>query len=243
MFTRVRVLMTAAIAAVMLTLSAAPGGAAESPVYSGPGWRAFTSKGIYSISPDPYVVDFASATARDRLAPALKRAAEQITDVTGVKVTVSSTLRLGARPSCADAPRHVMTFHMKWRPIGERGMSQSYPCTAAANGSAWGGAVVMDSEYWSTPNWFSDNETTNRVMRDNVTLHELGHLFGLAHANTDRDRDGRVERYECVQNSAGRRPVMCTPTGGYRTAANGGRYTTEFDVPGLEQMADNYYLR
>ncbi|WP_181786197.1 hypothetical protein [Streptomyces phytophilus] len=224
-------------------LLAAPAHAADGPVYSGKGWKAFTSAGIYSISPDPYVIRFASATARDRLTPALKRAAVQITEVTGVKVTVSSELTPGARPPCSEQPRHVMTFHMKYRPIGKRGMSQSYACTSGADGSAFGGAVVMNSEYWTSPNWFSNNKTTNRVMRDNVTLHELGHLFGLAHVNTDRDGDGRVEGGECVRNSAGRKPVMCTPTGGYRTAASGGRYTWEFDVPGLRQMRKNYDLR
>lgn len=243
MFTRVRVLVTAAATTVLLTLSVAPADAAESPVYSGRGWKAFTSMGIYSISPDPYVIRFASERARDRLAPTLKRAAAQITEVTGVAVTVSSALLPGPRPSCSEQPRHLMVFHMKYRPTGERGMSMSYPCTATANGSAWGGTAAVNSEYWSTPNWFSDNPTTNRVMRDNVVIHELGHLFGLAHVNYDRDGDGAVERYECVRNSAGRRPVMCTPTGGYRTAANGGRFTSEFDVPGLQQMARNFYLR
>lgn len=236
-------LVAATVGAVVAgVLLAAPAHAADGPVYSGTGWKAFTSAGIYSISPDPYVINFASETARDRLAPALQRGAAQIADLTGVQVTVSSTLNPGARPPCSEQPRHVMTFHMKYRPIGKRGMSQSYACASAANGSAWGGAVVMNSEYWTSPNWFSDNKTTNRIMRDNVVLHELGHLFGLAHPNFDMDRDGHVEGGECVRNSAGRKPVMCTPTGGYRTVANGVQYTS-FDVPGLEQMRENYDLR
>ncbi|GAA2673956.1 hypothetical protein GCM10010400_40140 [Streptomyces aculeolatus] len=238
----IRRLATVVPAAVLAALAAAPAHAADGPVYAGKGWKAFTSAGIYSISPDPYVIDFASTTARDRLAPALKRAAAQITAVTGVKVTVSSKLRPGARPSCSEAPRHVMTFHYKYRPTGKKGMSHAWPCTASVNGSAWGGAAAVNSEYWTTRHYFSKNSTTNRVRRDNVIIHELGHLFGLAHANTDRDRDGRVEGGECVQNSAGRKPVMCTPTGGYHTAANGGQYTT-FDAPGLKQMRRNYDLR
>jgi hypothetical protein len=217
--------------------------AADGPVYSGKGWKALTSAGIYSISPDPYVIRFASSTARDRLTPALTRGAAQITDETGVKVTVSSTLNPGARPSCASQPRHEITFHMKWRPVGTWGASVAYPCAATANGSAYGGVVVIDSEYWSRSNWFSDNATTNEQMRRNGILHELGHILGLAHVNYDRDRDGRVESNECVRNSAGRRPVMCAPSGGYLSKASGGKYTSEFDVPGLRQMRKNYDLR
>lgn len=233
--------IAAVIPAVVLAFTATPAHAAEKPVYKGTGWKALTSEGIYSISPDPYVIRFASATARDRLTPALKKGAAQITAVTGVKVTVSSKLRKGPRPSCAEQPRHEIVFHMKYKPVGTWA-SVAYPCYAKANGSAWGGVVLMNSQYWTTA-WFSNNPTTNRIMRDNGILHELGHIFGLDHVNYDRDRDGKVERNECVRNGAGRRPVMCAPSGGYLSKANGGRYTSEFDVPGLKQMRRNYDLR
>ncbi|WP_407563300.1 hypothetical protein [Streptomyces sp. 184] len=243
MFTRVRVLVTAAVMGALLALSAAPAGAAESPVYSGHGWKALTSDGIYSISPDPYTIVFASEAGRDRLSPYLKKAATQITEVTGVQVTVSPVIVPGPRPSCADQPRHEIRFHYKHRPVEGSWASVAYSCYAAANGSAWGGNVYMNSQYWTTPDWFSSNPTTNAARQANGVLHELGHIMGLAHVNYDRDGDGKVEDGECVRNSAGRRPVMCAPSGGYLTSANSGRYTEEFDEPGLEQMAENFYLR
>lgn len=225
-----------------LLVSVPPAGAADGPVYSGHGWKALTSEGIYSISPDPYTIAFASEAGRSRLSPYLKKAAAQITDVTGVQVTVSSTIVPGPRPSCSDQPRHLIRFHYKYRPVGTWA-STSYACHAAANGSAWGGNVYMNSQYWTVDNWFSSNDTTNAAKQANGVLHELGHILGLAHVNYDRDGDGRVENGECVRNSGGRRPVMCAPQGGYLTAANSGRYTAEFDEPGLGQMAENYWLR
>ncbi|WP_181785061.1 M12 family metallo-peptidase [Streptomyces phytophilus] len=244
MFQRVRMLIVAAVAvAAAMALAAPPASAAESPVYSGRGWKAYTAKGIYSISPDPYTIVFASEAGRDRLSPYLKKVAAQITDVTGVQVTVSSTIVPGPRSSCSDQPRHEIRFHYKHRPVEGSWASISYPCHAAANGSAWGGNVYMNSQYWTVDNWFSSNDTTNAAKQANGVLHELGHIMGLAHVNYDRDGDGRIEDGECVRNSAGRRPVMCAPSGGYLTAANSGRYTAEFDEPGLEQMARNYYLR
>lgn len=207
----------------------------ETPRYSGTGWRAWTSNGIYSINPEPYVIVFATTTARSKMTPYLTGPAAQITAVTGVKVTVSTTIDTTASTSCP--ARHRIVIHYSYRPIGTAGMSQARACHSKADGSAWGGHVLMNSEHWLAGSKYND------LYRKNFVSHELGHIFGLAHPNYDRDRDGRVENYECVKNSAGWTPVMCSPNGGIRTTTSAGKYTTEFDVPGLKQMARNWYLR
>lgn len=211
------------------------------PVYSGTGWKANTTRGIYSLHPDPYTVVFADSTARTKLAGYFKTPAGQVTTSVGVQVTVSTTL--DTTPTSACPPRHRIVVHYTYRPAGTKGYSRALPCYDMSDGSAWGGHVLMDSEYWTTASWFSTNATLNEAYRKNAVTHELGHVLGLEHPNTDRDGDGTVEAFECVKTSSGWRPVMCSPNGGYRTATGAGKFTTEFDVPGLRQMLANYYLR
>ena len=121
-------------------------------------------------------------------------------------------------------------------------MSTADPCVSTADNSAWGGHLRINSEYWAA-GWYSTDPAQQEIMRKNVISHELGHIFGLAHPNYDRDGDGAVENYECVKNSAGWTPTLCSPNGGYRTTSSAGRFVTEFDVAGLKQLALNWHLR
>lgn len=237
---RIRRALTPAVS-VTAAVTALIAATTTTPVYSGTGWKAITSRGIYSLHPGPYTIVFATSTARTKLAGYFKAPAGQTTTSVGVPVTVSSTLDSTSRSVCP--PRHRIVVHYVYRPTGSRGYSQALPCHDTRDGSAWGGHVLMDSEYWTTASWFSTNATTNEAYRKNAVTHELGHVLGLDHPNTDRDRDGTVEAFECVKTSAGWRPVMCSPNGGYRTATGAGKFTSEFDLPGLRQLLRNYYLR
>jgi len=239
-----RIAFTAIAAAVFLILAGhlTPAGAATTtPVYSGTGWKANTHYGIYSINPDPYEIVFADTTARTMLTKYLTGPAEQITTITGVPVTV--TTAIDATPTSTCPARHRIVVHYTYRPTGVAGMSQALPCHQISDGSAWGGHVLMDSEYWTSSTWFSSNATVNDTYRKDALAHELAHIFGLDHPNTDLDHDGLVEAKECVKNSSGVKPVLCSPNRGYTTASVGGRYTAEFDAAGLQQMALNWYLR
>lgn len=230
-----------AILTVLGVLVFAPPARAVGPVYSGSGWKAWTSNGIYSINPDPYVIVFASTTARSKLTPYLTGPAGQITTATGVRVTVSTTIDTTPVGTCP--ARHRVIVSYSYRPTGVKGMSEARACHQTTDGSAWGGHLRMDSEYWTVASWFSTNATTNEAWRKDAVTHELGHIMGLAHPNVDLDKDGVVEARECVKNSAGLRPIMCSPNRGPVASTYGGKYTSEFDVPGLRQMALNWYLR
>jgi hypothetical protein len=238
-----RRLALAALLTAATTLLATPstGAAATGPVYEGRGWRINTVKGIYSLSPDPYEIVFADTTARTRLTPYLTRPAAQITAITGVQVTVTTLIDTTPRDQCP--PRHRIVVHYTHQPMGVAGYSQAYPCYANANNSAWGGHVLMDSEYWEQPNWFSTDPVINEGYRKNLVTHELGHVIGLDHPNYDQDGDGQVEPYECVTTASGTRPTVCSRNGGYLNAVDAGKFTPPFDEPGLKQLAANYYLR
>ncbi|MEU1078192.1 hypothetical protein ABZ404_37010 [Streptomyces sp. NPDC005878] len=205
-------------------------------LYNGPGWQIETSAGIHSLAPDEYTIVFADTTARTKLTPYLTGPAAQVQAVTGVPVTVTTTIDTTPTTNCP--PRHRIVVHYTYRPLGSPGYSQALPCYNTADGSAWGGHVLIDTEYWTVPAWFSTNATVNEAMRRNAVTHELGHLVGLDHPNTDLDGDGTAEPYECVTDG-GIRPVMCSPNGGYTTASGGGKYT-DADLNGLRQLAANY---
>ncbi|MDX2658290.1 hypothetical protein PV402_39580 [Streptomyces scabiei] len=237
---RIRRTLTPA-AAVTSACTALVAATTSSPVYSGTGWKAETAHGVYSLHPGPYTVVFADSRARTKLAPYLKTPAGQVTLSVGVPVTVTTLLDSTPRSACPGQRRIVV--HYVYRPTGKAGISKALPCHNLADGSASGGHILMDSEYWTSTSWFSTNTTLNDAYRKNAVTHELGHILGLDHPNTDRDKDGTVEAYECVKNTAGWMPVMCSPNGGYRTATGAGKFTTEFDLPGLRQMLRNYYLR
>lgn len=217
-----------------------PAHAATMPVYKGTGWKAWTSNGIYSLAPDAYTIVFADATARTKLSKYFTGPAAQVTTSVGVPLTVSTTLDTTPATSCPAKGRIIV--HYGYRPAGTKGMSQTRACHSLTDGSAWSAHVLMDSEYWTSATWFSSNTTLNESYRKNAVTHELGHALGLAHPNYDRDKDGTVENFECVKDSAGWTPVLCSPNGGNRTSTGSGKFIS-FDVAGLRQMAANYYLR
>ena len=236
-----RALAVTAVTAVLLLAATPPAEAATGPVYAGRGWKIETSQGIYSLNPDPYQIVFADDTARAKIKPYLAKPAAQVTAVTGVQVTVTDDL--DATPIEYCPPRHRIVVHYAYRPSGPAGYSRALPCYDILNGSAWGGHILMDSEYWTTANWFSTDPVKNDAYRANAVTHELGHILGLDHPNTDLDSDGTVESYECVTTATGTRPLMCSPNGGYYNSVDAGRFTPPFDEPGLKQLAANWYLR
>ncbi|WP_405964828.1 hypothetical protein OG713_34835 [Streptomyces sp. NBC_00723] len=238
---RARYLAVLTLAAALLFVSAPPASAATGPVYSGTGWKAETGQGIYSLAPDAYTVAFADATARTRLKAYFAKPAAQVTAVTGVPVTVTDTI--DATPIEACPARHRIVVRYEDRPTGVAGTSQALPCYDTGDGSAWGGHVRMDSEYWAKAAWFSTDAAKNDAYRANAVTHELGHVLGLDHPNVDLDGDGTVEPYECVATATGTRPLQCAPNGGYYNATDAGRFTPPFDEAGLKQLAANWYLR
>ncbi|MEU3528804.1 hypothetical protein AB0E62_33985 [Streptomyces sp. NPDC038707] len=241
---RVRLTLPALLAGLLLAL--APGQAtAASAVYSGPGWRIDTANGIHSLSPAPYLFTFADSASRTRLTPYAQAVAAQLTSVTGATFTVTTIIE--APPAEGSCPaEHHMVLGVKYRPTGVKGMSRAWSCYTNRPGSpdhhaAWGGWTWIDSEYWYA-NWFSTNATVNAAQIKNAITHEIGHLVGLAHPNTDVDGDGVVEDYECVRTTYGYLPVMCAPgLGGYTTSSGGGQFTS-IEAPGLRQLVANYGL-
>jgi hypothetical protein len=234
-----RLLLPLTVLAGVLALTAAT--TSTTPVYSGNGWKAETSQGIYSLSPEPYTIVFADETARDALTPYLTGPAAQVTTDVGVPITVTTLIDTTATTDCPSM--HRIIVHYTYRPSGTTGFSRALPCYNTLDGSAWGGHILMDSEYWTTSSWFSTDTTKNESYRKNAATHELGHILGLDHPNYDKDKDGTVEPYECVTTSTGTRPLMCSPNGGYYNSIDAGKFTPPFDLPGLRQLLANYYAR
>ncbi|MFE3326881.1 hypothetical protein [Streptomyces sp. NPDC059176] len=239
---RFRILAVLASAVALVLALAHPADSATGPVYSGRGWQIWTGQSIYSLNPDPYEIVWADATARSKLKSYLTKPAAQATSITGVQITVTDTIDLTPTTLCP--PRHRIVVHYSYRPTGQSGMSEALACYEVSNNSAWGGHMLIDSEYWTQANWFSTDATKNDAYRANTVTHELGHVLGLAHPNTDVDGDGLVEPNECVATASGTRPVMCSPNaGGYLNPVDAGKFTPPFDEPGLRQLAQNWYLR
>ena len=235
--------ITAALALPALSTphdTTVPTAASAGPVYSGKGWKANTAGGMYSLNPAGYTIVFANSTARSVLTKYVTTPAAQLASITGFRYTVTTTIDTTPIGTCPPKGRIIIEYI--YRPIGTRGASNARVCANRADGSVWGARVQMDSEYWSTPNWFSTNPTINEVYRKNLVTHELGHAAGLDHPNRDLDRDGKIEPYECDKNTSGWLPIVCSPNGGIRTTQYAGKFTA-LEVPGLRQMATNWYLR
>ncbi|MET7429653.1 hypothetical protein ABZT16_11725 [Streptomyces flaveolus] len=244
---RLRARRTLPVILAALLLALAPGHAtAAGLVYSGPGWQIAAEDDIHSLdTQDPYLFTFTDTASRTRLTPYATAVAAQLHEVTGLTFTVTTTIE--APPAEGSCPtEHHMTLGVKYRPTGVKGMSRAWTCYTNRPGSpdyhaAWGGWTWIDSEYWYA-NWFSTNSTVNTAQIKNAITHEIGHLVGLAHPNTDVDGDGVIEDYECVRTTYGYLPVMCAPgLGGYTTTDGGGDFTSK-DTPGLRQLVANYGL-
>lgn len=226
MQTRSAALFAATVAATALAVSPAH---AATITTSGVGHKILTSENITSVKPSQqYTVTFASATVKNQTAKYLARALPQI-KAAGVKLTVggTETVAAGKCPS-----RGHIHFTEVYRPLGSAGMSRALPCYDTTDKTAWGGIVQMDSEYydgsWPLPTY----------MMWNSHVHEMLHILGLDHPNYDKDKDGRVEDYECVATSYGNRPLMCSPNGGYKTAANMGKLVG-YDINGVKALIAN----
>lgn len=234
MRTRIRALatITAAAAIALTAIAATPAHATTGPVYSGYGWQINTARGIYSLDPSkPFTFVFANTSARSRLTPYLTGPAAQFTSVTGIKAAVSTTIDTTPRSTCPARGRIVV--HLEYRPGGTKGMSLALACHAS-DGSAWGGHILIDSEYWYA------GYAITEARRKNAVTHEFGHMF-LNHPNYDRDKDGAVEWYECDKTAYGYLPVMCSPGGGYTSSTGSGKFTS-IDTPGLAQAVKNFGL-
>lgn len=238
---RLRLLLALATAAGLLLAAAPPANTATAPAYAGRGWKIWTGAGIYSLNPDPYTIVWADATARDKLKPYLLKPAAQATTITDIQITVSDLIDTTPAGTCPTRHRIIVSYSNQ--PTGEAGMSQADPCYQISDGSAWGGHMFIDSEYWTEPNWFSTDPAKNDAYRWNVITHELGHSLGLAHVNEDLNGDGTISRSECVATATGTKPIMCDPQGGYLNPTDAGKFTPPFDEPGLKQLAANWYLR
>jgi hypothetical protein len=195
---------------------------------AGTGFQVAARLGVTSVSPSrPYTVTFASAELKRRYTPYLTAAVAQVR-AAGLKLTIGGVESV--EPSRCPPWGHIQ-YTQTYRPLGLGGYSRGMPCPDPGKGVAAGGIVTMDSEY------FDGTWHIAPYKLRNTFVHELLHTLGLDHPNIDVDGDGAVERYECATGSHGTRPVMCSPSGGYRSP-NAGKLTG-FDLAGLRAMLAN----
>lgn len=198
----------------------------------GEGWKAAEIVGITSVSPvRTYTVTFRTEAIRERYAPYLGTAVRQLAAV-GLRLRIGG-VEPGDPRRCG--PAYHIQFTEMYRPTGTPGWSQGAPCPHQPRGLGRGGLVAIDSEYFDGTYHIEPHVLANTV------THELLHALGLDHPNRDLDGDGTAAAYECVTTSAGVRPLMCSPNGGYR-AAEAGRLTP-FDLARVEALLANARTR
>lgn len=220
---------TTLVIGVALALVTTPA-CASTATYSGTGWKIATFLGVKAISPtQQFTVTFASQTVKNRWAPKLTAAIAQL-NATGVHIKIGG---IETYPNTATCPVRGHVFVMEaYRPLGTAGYSRGLPCHDTENGAAWGGWVQMDSEYGAGTWKLAD------YLWKNLPAHEMLHAIGLNHANSDVNGNGVVENFECVKTSYGNSPLMCSPNGGYKTAANAGKLVG-FDINGVKALLNN----
>lgn len=231
-------------AALVLAATAALSSQAEAAtpgqVTKGTGWALISPDQTTSLAPVTYTIEFDSTAARTKLTPYLKLAAANTQKLTpGTKFVVSTIIQPRATTGCQKAGTIVVS--LEYRPMMKKGYSWAGNCFRLTDHSLFSGVIRIDTE-WFYKSWFSTNATTNTYRIRNSVTHEFGHAIGLGHPNTDRDRDGTVENYECPKNTDGSRPLMCSPNGGRVTSTGAGNYTA-LDTPGLKALVSNYAKR
>ncbi|OEV30887.1 hypothetical protein AN219_08130 [Streptomyces nanshensis] len=223
-----RAVVTAAALAAAVAWSVFPASAAAVTT-KGTGWKLTSDLGVTSASPSrTYTVTFKTEALRKRYTPYLQPAVRQV-EAAGLHLRIG-----GVEPNDPSrcGPAYHIQFMELYRPLGTPGWSQGMPCPGQPRGLGRGGLVAIDSEYWDGSWVIADH-----VLR-NTVVHEMLHALGLDHPNSDLDKDGRAEPYECVATRYGNKPVMCSPNGGYRTAANKGRLTG-YDIDGIKALLKN----
>jgi len=219
----------AALAACALTITPTH---AATLTTAGTGWKLTTQLGVTSASPSQtYTVTYQSDTVRRWYAPQIQRAVDQINSTTGLHLAIGGVEAMD--PNKCGPDWHIQVLELK-DPMGpdHPGWSQGMPCPNPAMGMSRGGIVAMNSSY-RDGSW----NITPEALQD-TAVHEVLHGLGLDHPNTDIDKDGVVEPYECVATSYGNKPIMCSPNGGYSTWNNVGRLTG-YDINGINALIAN----
>lgn len=225
------ILAAVTVAAALVAGTATPSGAATLQT-KGTGWKLTTEFGVTSISPSKtYTVTYESEAVRKWYAPMIQRAVDQINAETDITVQIGGVEEVD--PTKCGPAYHVQVMEMK-NPMGadKPGWSRGLPCPNPEKGLGKGGLVLMNSNY-RDGSW-----NISQTHLQNTAVHETLHALGLDHANTDLDKDGSAESFECVATSYGNKPVMCAPNGGYSTSANTGRLV-HFDISGLNALVSN----
>lgn len=223
-----------------LLMTAAPAQAlTPGQVASGTGWTLGYPDQVTSVAPVTYTITFASVEARTRLKPYMQSiAAHTQTFTPGTTFVVSDTIASQVYKGCQTT--RTISVSLSYRPTGQAGMAWGGSCYMLSDHSLHSGSMQLNTEWWY-PNWFSSNATTNEQWIKNAVIHEFGHAIGLGHPNKDLDADGVVEAHECVKNTDGWLPVLCSPNGGSRNS-NAGKWTL-LEQAGVKMLTTNYQYR
>lgn len=213
-------------AALALTATQAT---AATLTYSGTGWKINTAEKVKALSPSrQHTVTFSSAAIKTYWAPYLSRMITQL-NAMGVKIKVGGVATMS---TSACPPKGTIYFTEAYRPLGTAGYSKAGSCVDSA-GTQYSGIVWMTSEYRSGA------RSLSTTLRYNLPTHEILHALGLDHPNYDRDKDGKVEKFECATTSYGNRPLECSPNGGYQTTKYRGTLVPSLDGKGIEALLAN----
>lgn len=236
-----RAARAAAFTAAALMMTAVPAQAlTPGQIGSGTGWRLGYPDQVTSIAPLTYTITFDSVAARTRLKPYMQAVTAETQKYTpGTTFVVSDTIKAQTYPGC-QSPTRSISVSLSYRPTGQMGMAWGGACYMLSDHSLHSGILRLNTEWWY-PDWFSSDPVVNERHIKNAVLHELGHAIGLGHPNTDLDSDGTVEPYECVLNTNGYRPVLCSPNGG-NLNADGGKWTV-LERAGVQMLVTNYQYR